>query len=261
MNVNLNSATRRRFSIYLCAAALALFLGGSALLSNASPRMARGGNNDAPRTARNGSNAVATGLAADKGKFKILVGGQEVGTEQFEITASGGGWLAKGTSEIKSAQGPAQHITGSLQLHADGVPNHYEWSTDGAKKASSAIGFANNIATIELKLEGMKPFTQTFTFTSPMVVVLDNNLYHQYVVLSHLYDWSKGGAQNFSVLVPQEMTPGTVTVDSLGSQAVGGAKQDELRVKTDDNELDLYLDSGKLVRIVAPAANAEIVRE
>jgi hypothetical protein len=258
MNVQSNPAVRTRISVFLSVAALALFLGGSALLSSASPRIAREAS-EAPRMERSG-NAVATGLAADKGKFRILVGGQEVGSEQFEITPSAGGWLAKGTSEIKSAQGPAQHITGSLQLHADGVPNHYEWSTDGAKKASSAIGFANNTATIELKLDGMKPFTQTFTFNSPMVVVLDNNLYHQYVVLSHLYDWSKGGAQNFAVLVPQEMTPGTVTVDALPSSDSGGSKQ-ELRVKTEDNELDLYLDSGKLVRIVAPAANAEIVRE
>jgi hypothetical protein len=94
------------------------------------------------------------------------------------------------------------------------------------------------------------------------VVVLDNNLYHQYVVLAHLYDWNKKGSQSFAVLVPQEMTPGNVTVDSLGKQDVGGGiKLEELRVKTEDLELDLYLDGQKLVRIVAPSSNAEIVRE
>ena len=237
MNLHSNSAFRR-FPFLFSASVVALLVAGPALLSGAA--------------AHHSSNTPVTGLAPDKGKFRILVGGHQVGTEEFEITPSGGGWLAKGTSEIQSAQGPAQRVTGTLQLHADGVPDHYEWSTDGAKKASSAIGFANNVATIELRLDGRKPFTQTFTFNSPMVVVLDNNLYHQYVVLSHLYDWSKGGAQNFSVLVPQDMTPGTVTVDS---------QQNELRVKSEDNELDLYLESGRLVRIVAPAANAEIIRE
>jgi hypothetical protein len=34
-----------------------------------------------------------------------------------------------------------------------------------------------------------------------------------------------------------------------------------LRVRTEDNELDLYLDGPKLMRVVAPAANAEIIRE
>jgi hypothetical protein len=58
------------------------------------------------------------------------------------------------------------------------------------------------------------------------------------------------------------MTPGNVTVDSLGKQDVGGGiKLEELRVKTEDLELDLYLDGQKLVRIVAPSSNAEIVRE
>jgi len=34
-----------------------------------------------------------------------------------------------------------------------------------------------------------------------------------------------------------------------------------LRVRTEDNEIDLYLDGQKLMRLVAPAANAEIVRD
>jgi hypothetical protein len=63
------------------------------------------------------------------------------------------------------------------------------------------------------------------------------------------------------VLVPQEMTPGTVTVDSMGEQVVNGQKVQELRVRTEDNEIELFLDGLKLVRLVAPAANAEIIRE
>ncbi|MGB0035112.1 MAG: hypothetical protein WBP79_06530, partial [Candidatus Acidiferrales bacterium] len=105
------------------------------------------------------------------------------------------------------------------------------------------------------------PYTQQFTFNSPRVAILDDNLYHQYVVLARLYDWDKRGSQTFSVLVPQELTPGNIMVDSLGKQDVGGAKLEELRVKTEDIELDLYLDGQKLVRLVAPSANAEIIRE
>jgi hypothetical protein len=91
--------------------------------------------------------------------------------------------------------------------------------------------------------------------------VLDNNLYHQYALLARLYEWDKKGAQTFSVLVPQEMTPGTVTVDSMGDQELSGKKVQELRVRTEDNEIDLFLDGPKLMRVVAPAANAEIIRE
>jgi hypothetical protein len=164
------------------------------------------------------SGAVFT---ADKGNFRILVSGQQMGKEEFEISPNGGDWTAKGTSEVQTADG-ATHVSGSLQMHADGTPVSYEWSTQGAKKASSTITFNGPVATIELRLEGRRPFTQQFTFNSPQIVVLDNNLYYQYGVLARLYDRDKKGVQTFSVLVPQELTPGSVTVESLGEQNSNG---------------------------------------
>ena len=202
----------------------------------------------------------ATGLAPDKGKFKILVNGQPSGKEEFEITSSGGNWLAKGNSEIQTPQG-ATKITGSLTTRADGTPEHYDWSTQGAKKASAAIAFNADVATAELHMDGARPYTQQFTFNSPNVVILDDNMYHQYQILANLYDMDKKGAQTFAVLVPQELTPGNVTVEWLGKQDVDNKKMEALRVKTEDNEIDLYLDGSKLMRLVAPAANAEVIRE
>ncbi|MGC1478768.1 MAG: hypothetical protein WA804_23175 [Terriglobales bacterium] len=206
------------------------------------------------------THAFIAPLAADKGTFKILVSGQQIGKEEFSIAPNGGDWSAHGSTEIQSPKGNT-HVIGTLLVHPDGVPVHYEWSTQGAKKASAAIAFSGVTASVELHLEGARPFTQQFTFAAPLVVVLDDNLYYQYTFLARLYDWDKKGEQTFAVLVPQEMTPGTVTVDSMGEQVVNGQKVQELRVKTEDNEIDLFLDGPKLVRLVAPAANAEIIRE
>jgi hypothetical protein len=206
------------------------------------------------------SAAPPAALSPDKGRFRILVGGQEAGQEDFEISQSGGGWAVRGTSTLRGAQG-ATHVNGNLQLRKDGTPAHYEWSTDGEKKASASVTFKDASASIELRLGSALPYTQQFTFASPVVVILDNNLYHQYVVLARLYDWSKRGAQNFSVLVPQEMTPGTVTVESLGEQDSKGKHLEELRVRSEDLELDLFLDGQRLMRIAAPDSGAEIVRE
>jgi hypothetical protein len=199
-------------------------------------------------------------FSPEKGKFRILVNGQEVGSENFEISRSGDNWIARGDTDIKSA-GNEMQVSGTLKLHSDGTPVHYQWSTKGAKKASSTISFSGPTATIELRLAGAKPYTQQFTFKSPQIVVLDNNLYDHYAVLARLYDWNKKGTQTFSVLVPQELTPGTVTVQSFGSQDIDGKKLQELRVNTEDLEVDLYLDGRRLVRLVAPSNNAEIVRE
>jgi len=202
----------------------------------------------------------ASAFAPDRGKLKITVGGREVGTEEYDIAASNGGWVARGNTEIKSAQGTT-HVTGTLSMNADGTPVRYEWSTQGAKKASAVVGFNGMTVTSELQMENAKPFVQQFTFTSPRIAVLDNNLYHQYAVLARLYDWDKKGAQTFPVLVPQELTPGSATVESLGRQDFGDGSAEELRVKTEDNEIDVFVDGPRLVRIIVPSANAQIVRE
>jgi hypothetical protein len=204
--------------------------------------------------------ASAPGFVADKGKFRIMVSGQQVGKEEFEIGPSGSNWMAHGTSEIQSPQGSSR-VNGTLELTSDGTPVRYQWSTEGGKKASAVVSFSGPKADIELRLEGARPYSQQFTFSSPHVVVLDNNLYHQYAILGRLYDWDKKGAQTFSVLVPQEITPGSITVESLGKQNVAGTQLDELRIKTEDNEIDAFFDGPKLMRLIAPAANAEIIRE
>ncbi len=116
-------------------------------------------------------------------------------------------------------------------------------------------------ATIDLHVEGVKPYTQQFTFNSPQVVILDNNLYYQYAVLASLYDWNRKGTQTFAVLVPQELTPGSVTVESAGTHDASGKKLEELAVKSPDLEVDLFLDGQRLVRIVSPSTNAEILRD
>ena len=214
----------------------------------------------AGRAEASGGSKSASLFAPDKGTFKILVSGQQIGKEEFEISPSGGNWVAKGSSELNTSDGMTK-VSGSLELRQDGTPVSYEWSTQGAKKAGATISFNGATATIDLRIEGRRPFTQQFTFQSPQIAVLDNNLYYQYAVLARLYDRDKKGAQTFSVLVPQELTPGTLTIESLGDQNAGnGKKMEELVVKTEDLEVDLFLDGGKLVRIVAPSTNAEIDR-
>ena len=52
-----------------------------------------------------------------------------------------------------------------------------------------------------------------------------------------------------------------VTVQSLGPQDWNGKKLEELRVDSEDLEIDLFLDGKKLMRLVAPSSNAEIVRQ
>lgn len=199
---------------------------------------------------------------ADKGKFSVLLEGKTIGHEDFEIAPSGAGWLARGTTSIKSDQGAETKVTGNLTLQPDGTPIAYEWTAQTDKTNGAHVLFANGIAKITLEMEGARPYEQSLSFNSPLVVVLDNNLYHQYAVLARLYDWSKRGAQQLPVLIPQEMIPGTINLEATGAASSGGKSYEGLRVTTSDLEILLLLDSNhKLMRLEVPSAKVAVVRD
>jgi len=200
-------------------------------------------------------------LAEDKGKLRILLDGQLVGTEEFSIKPSTNAWTARGTTDIHTSAS-ASRVTATLQLAPDGAPRHYEWSAQGPKKASATIEFLEGTAKIALQMNGSQPFLQELSFGSPRVLVLDNNLYHHYAILARLYDWKARGSQTFPVLIPQDMTPGSLTVESAGPENVEGAVYEVLHVSTADIEVRLYLDSShRLMRLAVPASKAVVIRE
>ena len=201
-------------------------------------------------------------FAPDKGKFRILLDGQVVGSEEFEISSSGETWTARGSTSAHAPGGGDIKATGQLKLAADGAPIRYDWSAQAQKKASGAVDFTNGTAKCAINLSAAPPLMKDFTFPSPRVAVLDNNLYYQYAVLAQLYDWRAGGKQEFPVLIPQDMTPGTISVESPGPQQVESAKYETLRVTSPDLEILLYLDANhRLMRLDVPPSKVTIVRE
>jgi hypothetical protein len=200
----------------------------------------------------------AQGLAEDKGRLIITVNGQVAATEDFSIERSGNDWVARGTTQMT---GSATKVTGDLRLNSAGEPLRYTWSSEGAKKMSSVTTFDDRKAQITVNAEDGKSLHQDFQFSAP-VVILDNNLYHQYEILARIYNWSLGGTQSFGVLIPQEISPGTVTVDAPGPATVDGARYERLVMHTPDVDITLYLDAThRLMRLNVPSANAEIRRQ
>jgi hypothetical protein len=201
-------------------------------------------------------------LVPDKGKFRILLDGQVVGSEEFEISSAGETWMARGSTSAHAPGSGDIKATGQLKLAADGAPIRYDWSAQIQKKASGAVDFTNGTAKSSINLSGTAPIMKDFTFPSPRIAVLDNNLYYQYSVLAQLYDWTTGGKQEFPVLIPQDMTPGSISVESLGPQQVESAKYETLRVSSPDLEILLYVDANhRLMRLDVPSSKVMIVRE
>ena len=199
---------------------------------------------------------------ADKGKFNILLDGASIGREEFEIVPSGATWTAKGSTSMKTPDGKSSKVTGSLTLQPDGAPLSYDWSAQTDKSNSAHILFVNGVAKTTLQMQGAAPYQQDNSFGSPLIAVLDNNLYHQFELLARIYDWNKKGAQTFPVLIPQELTPGTISVEFTGTATAGGKSYESLKATTADLEILLYLDSThKLIRLEVPSAKVAVVRE
>lgn len=225
----------------ICSAALA-----GTLLSNAAQKKAPAG----------------SVFVSEKGKFDILLDGKSVGHEEFDIAPGGAGWVAKGTTKLNPPGSPASTVTGNLVLQPDGVPVSYVWSSQADKTNGAHIEFANGIAKMTLEMQGARPFEQDLSFSSPLITVLDNNLYHQYALLARVYDWSRRGMQTFSVLIPQDLTPGSITVDWAGAVSADGKTYEGVKVVTSDLEVMLYLDpSHKLMRLEVPSAKVAVVRQ
>jgi hypothetical protein len=205
--------------------------------------------------------SVPSIFSPDKGKFRITINGQQVGSEDFDISPSGDSWIERSAMSAR-AGGAEIKATGHLTLAADGSPIHYDWSAEAQKKASGSVDFSGGTAKCRADFGAPAPMRKDFTFTSPRIAVLDNNLYYQYGVLAMQYDWKAGGKQTFPVLIPQDMVPGTISVESLGAQQSGSGKYEALRASTPDLEILLYLDRAhRLVRLEVPSSNAVIERE
>jgi len=217
-------------------------------------------------------------FAQDKGKFTIQLDGQTVGHEEFEISPAGGGWAAQSTTDLKVPDAPASRVTGTLTLQPDGAPISYEWKSQAEKTNGAHVAFSSGVAKITLEMQGAKPctaaeiadphrtqpcfFEQSLSFNTPLIAVLDNNLYYQYAVLARVYNWSKLGTQTFPVLIPQELVPGTITVQSTGSTTANGKTYEGLKVSSSDVEVQLFLDSShRLMRLEVPAAKVSVFRD
>lgn len=199
----------------------------------------------------------APAFTPDKGKFRIVQEGNEVGTESFELSSTDNGWVARGDTSIKDGKNESRS-TGQLRLKADGTPVHYDWTSQTPKKAKGAVDFAGSVAKTSITVEAKDPFHQDFTFKTPRIAVLDNNLYDQYAILAALYDWKAAGKQSFPVLIPQDLTPGSIDLESMGTQS----NLEVLRASTPDLEIMLYLDAKHhLVRLEAPAAKVVVTRQ
>jgi len=122
------------------------------------------------------------------------------------------------------------------------------------------VAYQDGKAVIEYKLDRGSDRAE-YSFGTPQVAILDNNVFHHFIFLIRHYDFAKSGSQQIPIFVPQDVTPGTIAVADRGVENRQGKKWRHMTASTSDLEIHLWLEGERLVKIAVPAANVEVVRE
>jgi hypothetical protein len=202
---------------------------------------------------------------SQRGALRILQGGQPIGSERYDIAATPTEVNARATVELRLGEA-VWHQTSSLMLGADLAPRRYEFRLEAPTKSWVRMDFQSGEATVRFPRSDGKEDQQVFSFRSPRVALLDNNFFHQYLLLARLYDFAKGGAQTFEVFVPQAVQPGEMMVELVGveTQSVAGKPEAvrHLRCTTADNSVEFWVSaSGRFVRLTAADGKVEVLPE
>jgi hypothetical protein len=213
--------------------------------------------------------------AVDSGSFGVFIKGQRVVTETFQIEQLNGMSTIK--SQLKEAGATDAAQRSELEITSSGELLRYEWSqTSGG---SLTVVTKNDFLLENIASPGMtKPAEQPFLMPSTSTI-LDNNFFVQREVLVWRYlasdCKSEGGNQKcqqspaeFGTLVPQDRNSVRVRLELVGREKVNihGADRDLLRLNlSGENFLwNLWVDDHdqfKLIRVLIPADNTEVIRD
>jgi hypothetical protein len=210
----------------------------------------------------------------DAGSFGVFVRGQRVVTETFSVQQDNGISVVK--SQLKETASASSGQRSELQMTASGELVRYEW-TDGS---GSLVVTPNNEFLLEkiTTAASSKPAEQPFLMPSTSAI-LDNNFFMHREALAWRYLAAnchtesgalkcQQGALEFGVLVPQDRTSMRVRMELAGREKViiRGTERELLRLNLLGESFSWALwvddkDQFKLMRVLIPDANTEVVRD
>ena len=226
------------------------------------------------------------------GRFRIFFAGEEIGHEDFDISASANRIKASSLTQLTITRDdpveppeyldeedyeefpppdrpPAEPVTfriqSTLRFNDLFEPEDYEVVQDaGPNRMSAKVRFLPDRSRVSyVSDEGVD---QKRIELKKDVTVLDDNVFHHYLILSKRYDLCRGGLQEFSAFVPQQFLAGGISVSEVGKEEVEIEDQPHwLRrflVDTGEFKVNFWLDSDlKLKKLTIPDSEVEVVRE
>ena len=204
----------------------------------------------------------------DEGTFVLSLAGHNYGTETFRIRSVQGTIEAEAEVQLREQEtGHANPIESfpKLVLDMDLNPMTYMWSLKGSTPYNLLVDFTGKLVRSQLHLPGDKEDIREFQLPKD-VVVLDNNVICHYQLLVYRYARTSGGKQPFQAYIPQDATPGMLTLQDAGLETVDlrGQKKElqHLVMVADNAEVDLWVDAQhRLQRLLVATSKLEVVRQ
>jgi len=216
---------------------------------------------------------LETTQPVDSGSFGVFVGGKRVATETFSINQGPGGSVAK--SQLKVDDGGSQ--TSEVTLGASGELRRYEWHELSPGKAEATVAPNGDFLTERvIPSPGEKAYEQPFLVGNTTTILDDYFFVHREILawryLASACTHTNGNFQckaekvQLGVLVPRQRSSMLVSIQFLKREKVDihGVMLDltKFSLNSETGEWWIWLDDSlKLVRIVIPAENTEVVRD
>jgi hypothetical protein len=203
--------------------------------------------------------------APDSGMFLIMSSQKRVGTEKFRISNTANGTEVTGEIEVNMPGSPKVTETCLLKLDSKNYPISYARQQVAPKKGTIAVLFDPSETKVTASTDAGTE-DRLFLLPADHLAVLDTNFFHQYALLLRLYDATQGGPQHFNVFVPQEATPGTISLELQGKESLQVGKTarelNHYQAITDEIKIDIWATpQGEIYRMTIPQANVEVVRQ
>ena len=203
----------------------------------------------------------------DSGEFMIYSGGRQIGTEKYAIAASADAVTSTSTLEFRNS-GTNQKVQLETRLDMNGrfVPVKYVLKSDvDGKKGTISGEFGRNQAMFTYAPEGGAS-RKSGMLVGDDYTLLDTNIFHHFLFIARLFDYSSKKPQRFEVAIPQEQESGFITVTDAGKEniVVRGKKTEARRLKVDSGSLqiDLWVDNRKMLqKIAVPGRDLEILHD
>ena len=204
----------------------------------------------------------------DRGTFAIIAAGENVGTETFEIRARSNQIEAQGEVHLqveKNGKKIELRTSSSLLLDSQFDPLSYTWSQKGAQSSQLSMDFHVQPVRVRYKTVNGQEDRRDFSLDKD-VIILDDNTNHHYQLAVDRYDQAKGGTQAFRAFIPQEATPGVITLRLIGPESVtvDGEKLTLRRflLTAQLAQISLWVDDrGRLQMVAVPDAGYQAMRK